>query len=82
MGLTCPSAPAPGHLGTDREAGHGREGFPVQHACLCWQMPCREPERAQEGPAQLQTPFLLTWVLSSSDLRVCPADGASTRGPF
>lgn len=33
MGLTCPSAPAPGHLGTDREAGHCREDLPRQHPC-------------------------------------------------
>lgn len=37
MGLTCPSAPVPGHLGSDRAAGH--RGFPRQHLALAGRHP-------------------------------------------
>ena len=39
MGLTCPSAPVPGHLGTDREAGHRGKASPDSILALAGRHP-------------------------------------------
>lgn len=39
MGLTCPSAPVPGHLGSDRAAGHRGKAFPDSILALAGRHP-------------------------------------------
>lgn len=39
MGLTCPSVPVPGHLGTDRAAGHRGKALPDSILALAGRHP-------------------------------------------
>ena len=58
MGLTCPSAPVPGHLGTDRQRSWSqRKGFPRQHPGPRWQTPLRNQSEPGQGCAKPQIPF-------------------------